>query len=77
MRMINPELIKSKSADNATFERGNDLFVDESTGRLDIQRLTSRSYQVSSTVKASREARYNTKATVVFLSKEELIKDYS
>lgn len=77
MRMINPELIKSKSADNATFERGNDLFVDESTGRLDIQRLTSRSYQVSSTVKGSREARYNTKATVVFLSKEELIKDYS
>jgi len=77
MKMINAELIKRKSASLAAYERGNDLFVDESTGRLDIQRLTSRSYQVSSTVKGSREARYNTKATVVFLPKEELIKDYS
>ena len=77
MKMINAELIKRKSASLAAYERGNDLFVDECAGRLDIQRLTRRSYKVGASVKGSNGTHYSVQATVVYLAKEELIKDYS
>lgn len=77
MRMINPDRIKSKSTSLSVYERGNGLFVDECVEHLDIQRLTSKSYKISATVKGSTGKHYGSSATAVFLANEELIKDCS
>lgn len=75
MRMISPDLIRSKSTNYAVFERGNDLFADECVEHLDIQKRTNRSFQICANVKGSTGIHYNTSATVVFSAYEEIIQD--
>ena len=77
MKIINPSLIKEKATNAAVYERGNNLFMDERVGRIEIAFRGQKTYEIAAKVRGSTGSTYYAQATVAFFFQGELIKDYT
>lgn len=76
MRMINPALIKKRATNDGVFERGNNLFMDENVGRIEVIHQADGTEKLRAKVLGSTGGLYSTEALVAFLHQGELIKEY-
>ena len=70
MKIINPSLIKEKATNAAVYERGNNLFMDERVGRIEIAFRGQKTYEIAAKVRGSTGSTYYAQATVAFFFQE-------
>ncbi len=75
MRMIDPNIIKLNSP-NEVYKRGNDLFMNENVGRIEIKNQEGGVSAIRAKVKGSKNKIYCAEAVVEFSPQEEKILDY-
>ena len=75
MRMIDPNVIKLNSPD-VVYKRGNDLFMNENVGRIEIKNHEAGVSVIRAKVRGSKGKIYCAEAEVEFSLQGEKILDY-
>ncbi len=77
MRMINPYLIKEYLQDEETYNLGNELFMNESVGRIELVNYVMGATGIRARVQGSTGNLYQTELVVVFTRDREQILKYN